>query len=145
MHITRKQLKLLTGIVAIVLVLAVGLPYSGMNWTALAQYGTAGTSGTTVVGTLTGNNGVTYQILSNGNVIVTSGGVSRTINIALLIGRDCVVGSASVVVAPGITAYATGLDIATGACVWQLNVGFLDDTAEIWVFPDGHIELRKRA
>lgn len=145
MHITRRYMKLLIGVITVVLVLAVGLPYSGLSWTALAQYGSAGTTGTTVVSTLTGNNGVTYQLLSNGNVIVTSGGQSTTVNVGLLIGRTCAIGSASVVVAPGITAYATGLDINTGACVWQLNVGFLDDTVEIWVFPGGRIELRKRA
>ena len=145
MHITRKHSKLLIGVITVILVLAVGLPYSGLNWTALAQYGTTGTTGSTVVATQTGNNGVSYQLLSNGNVIVTYGGSSRTLNVGLLIGRTCAVGSASVAIAPGITAYATGLDINTGACVWQLNVGFLDDTAEIWVFPGGRIELRKRA
>lgn len=145
MRISKKNVALLLGSVAMLAVLlAVGMPFSGLSWTANAQYGpppppppgdggggagaAAPVDNPSFVGSVICGGGVIAVLNANGTIdVVAPTGLIATLNPATFAPTNPS-GQAVTTAGPGasgnytVTVYYLGVSPTNGANVYQLNV-----------------------
>lgn len=141
MRISKKTVALLLGSVAMLAVLlAVGMPFSGLTWTANAQYGdpappppstspgAGAVDNPSFVGSVICGGGVIAVLNANGTIdVVAPTGLVATLNPATFAPTNPS-GQAVTTAGPGasgaytVTVYYLGVSPTNGANVYQLNV-----------------------